>query len=89
MTSRVAADTLNETLATHVAPTLMGVTPDNHMKRIAVTGRVRDRGLAAAPDPCSPIRRWPTSAVKNSAGGPAPVFRQLLVGPAPSHHAQR
>src|SRR6201981_2909869 len=34
MTSRVAADTLNETLATHVAPTLMGVTPDNPMKRI-------------------------------------------------------
>src|SRR4029077_4257018 len=30
MTSRVAADTLNQTLATHVAPTLMGATPDNH-----------------------------------------------------------
>src|ERR1700756_2980179 len=32
MTSRVAADTLNRTLATHLAPPLMGATPDNHMK---------------------------------------------------------
>src|SRR5271168_70629 len=37
MTSRVAADTLNETLATHVAPTLMAATPDNHQRRIALT----------------------------------------------------
>ena len=34
MTSRVAADTLNETLATHVAPTLMGAT-QTEMKRVS------------------------------------------------------
>src|ERR1700749_5202660 len=37
MTSRVAADTLNETLATHVAPTLAAAPPDNDQQRIAVT----------------------------------------------------
>ncbi|MGA8329669.1 MAG: TetR family transcriptional regulator, partial [Mycobacterium sp.] len=37
MTSRVAADTLNETLATHVAPTLKAATPDNDEQRIALT----------------------------------------------------
>src|SRR5271154_2511992 len=37
MTSRVAADTLNQTLATHVAPTLRAATPDNPQERIALT----------------------------------------------------
>src|ERR1700749_4646655 len=37
MTSRVAADTLNQTLATHVAPTLKAATPDNDDQRIALT----------------------------------------------------
>src|ERR1700739_12939 len=82
MTSRVAADTLNETLAKHVAPTLMGATPDNHMKRIAVTdafviGLAATRSVLANPPVASLTReelsRWA-----------APVFRQLLVGPAPS-----
>ena len=36
-TSRIAADTINQTLATHVAPTLRAVTPDNHRQRIALT----------------------------------------------------
>jgi AcrR family transcriptional regulator len=81
MTSRVAADTLNETLATHVAPTLMGVTPDNAMKRIAVTdafviGLAATRSVLLNPAVAglsrAELSRW--------AG---PVFRQLLVGPAP------
>src|ERR1700759_1304292 len=33
----VAPDTLNKTLAKHVAPTLMEATPDHHLQRIALT----------------------------------------------------
>jgi AcrR family transcriptional regulator len=82
MTSRVAADTLNQTLATHVAPTLKGVTPDNHMKRIAVTdafviGLAAARSVLANP----PVANLTREELGRWAG---PVFRQLLVGPAPS-----
>jgi hypothetical protein len=60
----------------------MGATPDNHMKRIAVTdafviGLAATRSVLANPPMASLTReelsRWA-----------APVFRQLLVGPAPS-----
>ena len=82
MTSRVAADTLNQTLATHVAPTLMGATPDNHMKRIALTdafviGLAATRSVLANP----PVANLSREELSRWA---APVFRQLLVGPAPS-----
>ena len=87
MTSRVAADTLNETLATHVAPTLMAATPDHHLERIAVTdafviGLATTRSVLANPPVASLSReelsRWA-----------APVFRQLLVGPAPGRNEQK
>src|ERR1700759_3945481 len=82
MTSRIAADTLNETLATHVAPMLMGATPDNHMKRIAVTdafviGLAATRSGLANP-PVADLTREELSRCA------APAFRQLLVGPAPT-----
>jgi len=82
MTSRVAADILNETLATHVAPTLKAATPDNDEQRIALTdafviGLAATRSvlgnLPAAELSRDELRQWA-----------APVFRQLLVGPAPS-----
>ena len=82
MTSRVAADTLNQTLAKHVAPTLMGATPDHHLERIAVTdafviGLAMTRSvlvnLPVADLSRDELSRWA-----------APVFRQLLVGPVPS-----
>jgi len=82
MTSRVAADILNETLAVHVAPTLRSATPDHDQQRIALTdafviGLAATRSvlgnLPAAELSREELRRW--------AG---PVFRQLLVGPAPS-----
>jgi AcrR family transcriptional regulator len=82
MTSRVAADTLNETLAAHVAPTLRSATPDHHQQRIALTdafviGLAATRSvlgnLPAAELSREELRRWA-----------APVFRQLLTGPAPS-----
>jgi len=82
MTSRVAADILNETLATHVAPTLKAATPDNARQRIALTdafviGLAATRSvlgnLPAAELSRDELRRWA-----------APVFKQLLVGPAPS-----
>jgi AcrR family transcriptional regulator len=82
MTSRVAADTLNQTLATYVAPTLTGVTPDNPMKRIAVTdafviGLAATRSVLVNP----PVAALSRDELSRWAG---PVFRQLLVGPAPS-----
>src|SRR6202049_1932260 len=40
MTSRVAADKLNETLAVHVAPTLKAATPDSEQQRIRTTAAV-------------------------------------------------
>ena len=81
-TSRIAADTLNETLATHVAPSLRTATPDNHRQRIALTdafviGLAMTRSVLANP-PIANLSREELSAWA------APVFRQLLVGPAPS-----
>ena len=82
MTSRVAADILNETLATHVAPSLKAATPDNDQQRIALTdafviGLAATRSvlgnLPAAELSRGELRQWA-----------APVFRQLLVGPAPA-----
>jgi len=81
-TSRVAADTINQTLATHVAPTLRAATPDHHRARIAMTdafviGLAMTRSVLANPPMVELSRdelgRWA-----------APVFRQLLVGPAPA-----
>ncbi|BBX66025.1 TetR family transcriptional regulator [Mycobacterium saskatchewanense] len=82
MTSRVAADTLNETLATHVAPTLRAATPDHHQQRIAVTdafviGLATTRSVLANP-PVADLSREELSQWA------APVFQQLLVGPAPT-----
>ena len=82
MTSRVAADTLNETLAKHVAPTLMGATPDHHLQRIALTdafviGLAATRSVLANP----PIASLSREELSRWAG---PVFRLLLTGPAPS-----
>jgi AcrR family transcriptional regulator len=82
MTSRVAADKLNETLAVHVSPTLKAATPDYDLQRIALTdafviGLAATRSVLgnvpAAELSREELRRWA-----------APVFRQLLVGPAPS-----
>ena len=42
-TSRIAADTLNQTLATHVAPSLRTATPDHHRQRIALDRCLRHR----------------------------------------------
>jgi AcrR family transcriptional regulator len=82
MTSRIAADTLNQALATHVAPTLMAATPDNHLQRIALTdafviGLATTRSILANP----PVANLSRDELSRWA---APVFRQLLVGPAPS-----
>jgi len=81
-TSRIAADTINQTLAKHVAPTLRAVTPDNHRQRIALTdafviGLAMTRSILANP----PIANLGREELSNWAG---PVFQQLLVGPAPS-----
>ena len=80
--SRVAADTINETLARNVAPTLRAVTPDNHMAWIAMTdafviGLAMTRSVLANP-PIADLSR------EELSGWAAPVFRQLLTGPAPS-----
>ena len=82
MTSRIAADTLNETLAKHVAPTLMGATPDHHLQRIALTdafviGLATTRSVLANP----PVASLSREELSRWAG---PVFRLLLTGPAPS-----
>lgn len=81
MTSRVAADALNETLARHVAPTLMAITPDNPTQRVALTdafviGLAATRSVLANP----PVAALDRAELSRWAG---PVFRQLLVGPAP------
>jgi AcrR family transcriptional regulator len=81
-TSRVAADTINQTLAAHVAPTLREATPDHHRQRIAMTdafviGLAMTRSVLANP-PMVGLSR------EELSGWAAPVFRQLLVGPAPS-----
>ena len=82
MTSRVAADTLNETLATHVAPSLAAAISDNHQQRIALTDAFVI-GLAATR---SVIGNLPVGSLSREelSRWAAPVFRQLLVGPAPS-----
>ena len=81
-TSRIAADTLNQTLATHVAPSLRTATPDHHRQRIALTdafviGLAMTRSILANP----PIADLSREELSRWAG---PVFRQLLVDPAPS-----
>lgn len=81
-TSQVAADTLNQTLAAHVAPTLAAATPDNDRQRIAMTdafviGLAMTRSILPNP-PMTALSREELSRWA------APVFRQLLVGPAPS-----
>ena len=81
-TCRIAADTVNQTLATYVAPTLRSATPDNHRQRIALTdafviGLAMTRSVLANP----PIADLSREELSSWAG---PVFRQLLVGPAPS-----
>ena len=81
-TSRVAAATINQTLAAHVAPTLRAATPDHHRQRIAMTdafviGLAMTRSVLANP-PMVGLSR------EELSGWAAPVFRQLLVGPAPS-----
>jgi len=82
MTSRVAADTLNQTLATHVAPTLAAATPDHAEQRIALTDAFVI-GLAATR---SILGDLPVSTLSREelSRWAAPVFRQLLVGRAPS-----
>ncbi len=82
MTSRVAANTLNRTLATHVAPSLRAATPDHHLERIALTdafviGLATTRSVLANP----PVADLSREELSRWAG---PVFRQLLTGPAPT-----
>lgn len=82
MTSRVAADTLNRTLATHVAPALRAATPDHHLERIALTdafviGLATTRSVLANP----PVANLSREELSRWA---APVIRHLLTGPAPA-----
>lgn len=80
-TSRVAAETLNQTLATNVAPTLLHATPDHHRQRIAITdafviGLAMTRSVLAN----QPMVEFSREELTRWA---APIFRQLLTGPAP------
>ena len=82
MTSRVAADTLNQTLATHVAPTLHAITPDNHDVRIALTDAfVIGLAMTRSVLPTLPVGDLSREELSRWAG---PVFEQLLAGQAPS-----
>jgi AcrR family transcriptional regulator len=82
MTSRVAADTLNQTLATHVAPTLDAITPDNHDVRIALTDAfVIGLAMTRSILPDLPVGDLSREELSRWAG---PVFEQLLAGQAPS-----
>jgi AcrR family transcriptional regulator len=79
--SRVAAETFNETLATHVAPALRGATPDNHEQRIAMTdsfvvGLAMTRCILVNP----PVANLSRDELSRWA---APIIRHLLVGPVP------
>jgi AcrR family transcriptional regulator len=80
--SQVAADTLNRTLATHVAPALHAATPDHHDQRVAMTdafviGLAMTRSILANPAM--------TNLSREELGAwAAPVFRQLLTEPVPS-----
>ena len=81
-TSRVAADTLCQALATHVAPILITATPDHPQTRIGLTdafiiGLATTRSILANP----PVANLSRDELSRWAG---PVIRQLLVGPAPS-----
>jgi AcrR family transcriptional regulator len=80
-TSEVAADTLNKTLATNVRPTLLAATPDHHEQRIAMTdafviGLAMTRSILAN----QPMVNFSREELSRWA---APIFRQLLTGPAP------
>src|SRR6201991_1769588 len=73
-TSQVAADTLNQTLAANVAPTLRAATPDNHRQRVALTdafviGLAMTRSILANP----PIANLSREELSSWAG---PVFQQ-------------
>jgi AcrR family transcriptional regulator len=82
MTSRVAADTLNQTLATHVAPTLRAITPDNHDVRIALTDAfVIGLAMTRSVLPDLPVADLSREELTRWAG---PVFEQLLAGQVPS-----
>jgi hypothetical protein len=82
MTSRVAADTLNQTLATHVAPTLHAITPDHHDVRIALTDAfVIGLAMTRSVLPELPVGELSRDELSRWAG---PVFEQLLAGQAPS-----
>jgi AcrR family transcriptional regulator len=82
MTSRVAADTLNQTLATHVAPTLTAITPNNDEVRIALTDAfVIGLAMTRSVLPDLPVGNLSREELGRWAG---PVFQQLLAGPAPS-----
>jgi AcrR family transcriptional regulator len=81
-TSQVAAETLNQTLATNVAPALLAATPDHHRERIALTdafviGLAMTRSILAN----QPMVAFSREELSRWA---APIFRQLLTGPAPS-----
>ena len=81
MTSTVAADILNQTLATNVAPVLEHATPDNAAARIAVTDAfVIGLAMTRSVLPDLPVAELSRDELSRWAG---PVFRQLLVGPAP------
>jgi AcrR family transcriptional regulator len=80
-TSQVAADTLNKTLATNVAPALLAATPDHHRERVALTdafviGLAMTRSILAN-QPMVDLSREELSRWA------APIFQQLLTGPAP------
>lgn len=82
MTSEVAHERLNGVFAEQVAPKLISATPDNPSQRIGVLaafviGLAVDRYILRTPPLTTMSRdeltRWAT-----------PVFRHLLIGPAPN-----
>ena len=73
---------LNQTLATHVAPTLRAVTPDNHRATDRHDGCVRHRACHDQIRSRQSTDDRPQS--RRSSAWAGPIFRQLLVGPAPS-----
>ena len=80
-TSTVAADTLNRTLETNVAPALLSATPDHHRQRVALTdafviGLAMTRSVLAN----QPMLAFSREELTRWA---APIFEQLLTGPAP------
>jgi AcrR family transcriptional regulator len=82
MTSPVAAETLNRTLADHVAPALKGATPDHHQERIAMTDAfVIGLAMTRSVLPDLPVGALSRDRLSQWA---APVFRRFLTGPAPS-----